>query len=48
MRVAAVGNLPFDAAFEADDGFVLAWLITKGENDGGKFDWQTMKWLPRK
>jgi hypothetical protein len=49
LRVAACGgDLPFDVAFAADDDFVLAWLIASGENNGGAFDWKTMKWLPRK
>jgi len=29
--------LPFDTAFVADDNFVLAWIIAKGENEGGEF-----------
>jgi hypothetical protein len=46
LRVAACGGtLPFDVAFAAEDDFVLAWLIAKGENDGGTFDWPSMKWI---
>lgn len=40
--------MPFDVAFAADDGLVLAWLIANGENSGGEFDWKTMIWLPRR
>jgi hypothetical protein len=49
MRVAAVGaGLPFDVSFAADDGFVVAWLVAKGENDGGAFNWDRMEWNERK
>ena len=50
MRVAACGgNLPFDVAFGTDDdSFILAWIVAKGENDGGKFDWVGMKWIDTK
>jgi hypothetical protein len=49
MRVAACGGvLPFDVAFEADADFVMAWVVTKGENDGNTFDWANMKWRERK
>jgi len=48
LRVAACGGvLPFDLAFDADDDFVLAWLIAKGENEGGEFDWKRMKWIEK-
>jgi hypothetical protein len=40
--------LPFDVAFVADDGFVLAWLIANGENNGGEFDWERHNWMPRR
>jgi hypothetical protein len=40
--------LPFDAAFSADDDFVLAWIIANGENQGGEFLWSQMKWLDKK
>ena len=40
--------MPFDAAFAADDDFVLAWIVAKGENDGGEFDWPNMRWKPMK
>jgi len=39
--------LPFDLAFEADDDFVLAWLVAKGENEGGEFDWDGMRWVQK-
>jgi len=46
MRVAACGGvLPFDTAFQADDDFIFAWMIAKGENDGSSFDWKTMRWM---
>jgi len=49
LRVAACsGNIPFDAAFAADDDFVLAWIIADGENNGGEYDWGNMKWFPRR
>jgi hypothetical protein len=35
-------------AFDADDDFVLAWFIARGENEGGEFDWKTMKWIERR
>jgi hypothetical protein len=38
--------MPFDAAFSVDDDFVLAWIVARGENDGGEFSWDLMKWLP--
>jgi hypothetical protein len=45
LRVAACdGKLPFDVAFDADDDFVLAWIIARGENQGGQFDWKRMAW----
>lgn len=45
MRVAAVNaGLPFDTAFSADDGFVLAWIVAHGENTGGNFDWNIYQW----
>jgi hypothetical protein len=48
LRVAACnGTLPFDAAFAADDDFVLAWIIASGENEGGEFDWHRMQWAER-
>jgi hypothetical protein len=40
--------LPFDVAFAADDDFVLAWVVAKGENEGGEFDWDRMKWIERR
>jgi hypothetical protein len=49
MRVAAcAGSMPFDVAFSADDDFVLAWVIARGENDGGEFDWLNMGWVERR
>jgi hypothetical protein len=48
VRVAACGGvLPFDTAFAADDDFILAWIVAKGENDGGEFLWHQMKWLKK-
>ncbi|MGH6683828.1 MAG: hypothetical protein ACRECA_07895 [Pseudolabrys sp.] len=48
MRVAACGGvLPFDVAFGADDDFVLAWIIAKGENEGGTFAWHRMQWVEK-
>jgi hypothetical protein len=48
MRVAATdGVMPFDAAFAADDDFVLAWVIARGENAGGEFLWDQMKWMEK-
>jgi hypothetical protein len=48
LRVAACGgSLPFDVAFSADDDFVLAWIVAKGENDGLTFDWPNLKWISR-
>jgi hypothetical protein len=49
MRVAACGGvMPFDVAFAADDDFVLGWIIAKGENEGGWFDWQRVVWVEQK
>jgi hypothetical protein len=46
--VAACGGvLSFDAAFAAGDDFVLAWIIAKGENEGGEFLWDQMTWLKK-
>ncbi len=46
MRVAACNaGLPFDVAFSAPDDFVLAWLIAHGENNGGKFDRRSNRWI---
>jgi hypothetical protein len=42
------GQLPFDLAFSADDVFILAWMVAKGENEGGQFVWETMTWKPRR
>jgi hypothetical protein len=36
--------MPFDAAFAEDDGMVLAWIVAHGENGGGSFDWDSMRW----
>ena len=48
MRVAACGGvIPFNAAFAADDSFVLAWIVAKGENEGGEFLWNQMDWLKK-
>jgi hypothetical protein len=33
-----------DIAFAADDGFVLAWLVAHGENNGATYDWVTKEW----
>jgi hypothetical protein len=40
--------MPFDVAFSADDDFVLGWIIARGENDGGEFDWYQMRWRERR
>lgn len=49
MRVAACkGQLPFDVAFLAEDAFVLAWCVAQGENNGGKFHWETLSWEERR
>jgi hypothetical protein len=40
-------GLSFDAAFAADADFCLAWLIAKGENEGGEFLWNQMTWLKK-
>jgi hypothetical protein len=48
MRVAACGGvLPFDLAFDECDDFIVAWLVSKGENEGGEFDWDGMRWLEK-
>jgi hypothetical protein len=48
MRVAACGGvLPFNTAFAFEDDFVLAWIIAKGENEGGEFLWEQMRWLKK-
>ena len=47
LRVAAVGNLPFDMAFDVDDDFILAWIIAKGENEGGQFNWEAFEWVKK-
>jgi len=39
--------LQFDTAFAADDNFVLAWIVAKGENAGGEFLWDRMTWLQK-
>ena len=49
MRVAACkGALPFDVAFSADDDFVLAWIIARGENEGWSFNWKSGSWIEPK
>ncbi|WP_407146236.1 hypothetical protein [Bradyrhizobium sp. ORS 86] len=49
MRVAATNvGLPFDVAFSVDDDFVIAWIVTHGENNGGSFDWLTGQWGARR
>jgi hypothetical protein len=40
--------LPFDLAFAADDGFLRAWIVARGLNEGGEFDWRSMQWIDRK
>ena len=40
--------MPFDIAFEADDNFILAWIVVKGELEGWQFDWSQMKWRVRR
>jgi hypothetical protein len=48
LRVAACGSgLPFDVAFAAEDDFVKAWIVAKGENEGGEFNWTLMKWMEK-
>lgn len=37
-------GVPFDVAFSADPGFVLAWCIASGIIDGGRFNWGEMRW----
>lgn len=45
MRVAACdGKLSPEMAFDADDGFVLAWIVANGENHGATFDWTNLTW----
>jgi hypothetical protein len=39
--------LPFDTAFAADDDFIQAWVIARGENEGGEFSWDDMKWIEK-
>jgi hypothetical protein len=41
-------GLPFDVAFREDDGFVLAWVVAAGENEGGNFDWAGLRWREMK
>lgn len=49
MRVAACnGQMPFDTAFNTDDGIILAWLVANGENNGGSYDWTTGQWADRR
>jgi hypothetical protein len=36
--------MSFDAAFAADEDFVLAWIVARGENEGGEFLWHSMQW----
>jgi hypothetical protein len=40
--------LDFHVAFEADDGFILAWLVANGENNGASFDWDAGRWASPK
>ena len=48
LGVAAAGGiLPFDIAFSADIGFLLAWVVARGENDGAMFDWARMRWITK-
>jgi len=45
MRVAACkSGLPFEAAFTADEDFLMAWLVASGEHEGSSFDWSAMQW----
>jgi hypothetical protein len=49
LRVAACkAGLPFEVAFREDDGFVFAWVVAAGENEGGEFDWNASAWRKRK
>lgn len=41
-------GVPFDVAFGMDDGLRLAFAITFGELDGGKFDFESKTWLEQK
>jgi hypothetical protein len=42
-RLVKVG-VPFDKAWDMKPMMKLAWLVADGENDGGEFDWQAMRW----
>jgi hypothetical protein len=45
LRVAACkAGLPYDVAFREDDGFVLAWVVAAGENDGAQYNWDDLTW----
>lgn len=39
--------MPFDIAFAMTEGGldaeVLAWIVVIGENEGGKFNWNTLE-----
>jgi hypothetical protein len=36
--------LDLDVAFSLDDNVALAWGIIFGQIDGGKWNWQAMRW----
>jgi hypothetical protein len=41
-------NVPFDIAFSLPDEERLAWIIILGEQEGRKFDFNTMRWTHRR
>ncbi|WP_256367570.1 hypothetical protein [Duganella vulcania] len=41
-------GVPFDVALSLPEEVATAWTIALGEQDGGEFDFATMRWKPRK
>jgi hypothetical protein len=39
--------VPWNIAFQLEDYEVLALVVILGEQSGGQFSWQTMKWIER-
>lgn len=45
MRSILLKNgVPYDVAMSMPEWMVLAHVVTFGTLDGGKFDWQRMRW----
>lgn len=38
------GGVPYDVVMEMSDARRLAFVVAMGENKGGRFNWDDMRW----